>query len=199
MAVEGRPNVVEGTIIRTARATVMFCAAGSGLLALASGLVLWDTWSHKEGEFLLPFHLAKDSLFTSFVVILCLIGGVGCLIAFGYQSLFPHQLIFGEEVLQVIRTGILGRRVTTQIPYANIAGVTCEREAHGFRVLRVGIELHRSDAPGTYTRGQDFLNKEKSTRELYLPGFFAAGPEEIARQIADRCQRSTPAQADKPT
>jgi hypothetical protein len=43
MAVEGSPNVVEGTIIRTARSTVMLCAAGSGLLALGSGLVLWDT------------------------------------------------------------------------------------------------------------------------------------------------------------
>jgi|SRR5712692_4845529 len=133
MVVEGSPNVVEGTIIRTARGTVILCAAGSGLLALAAGFVLWDTWSHKEGEYLLPFHLAKDSLVTSFVVILCLVGGAGCLIAFVYQSLFPHRLIFGEEVLQVIRTGLFGPRVTTQIPYANIAAVTCERETYGFR------------------------------------------------------------------
>ena len=93
----------------------------------------------------------------------------------------------------MIRTGIFGQTVTTQIPYANIAGVTCERETYGFRQLRVGIDFQRPDAPGTYARGHDFRKKEKNTRDLYLPGYFRAGPEEIARQIADRCRRNTPA------
>jgi hypothetical protein len=192
MVVDERPSVVEGMIIRTARGTVMLCAVGSGLLALAAGFVLWDTWSHKEGEYLLPFHLAKDSLFTSFVVILSLVGGVGCLIAFAYQSLFPNRLILGDQVLQVVRTGIFGQTVTTQIPYANIARVTCEPETTGFQQLRVGIDLQRPDAPGTYVRGRDLHKKEQNTRDFYLPGFFTAGPEEIARQIADRCQKNTP-------
>jgi hypothetical protein len=188
MSAAESPNVVEGAVIRTALGTVLLCAVGSGLLALASGFVLWDTWTHKDGEYLLPFHLAKDSLFTSFGVILCLIGGAGCLIAFCFQALFPHRLIFGNEVLQVIRTGIFGSTVTAQIPYANIATVTCEREEYGFKQLRVGIDLHRADAPGTYARRQDFRKKDKNSRDLYLPGFFTASPEEIARQIADRCR-----------
>ncbi|HEY7330431.1 MAG TPA: hypothetical protein VH592_22515 [Gemmataceae bacterium] len=191
MSAAESPNVVEGTVIRTALGTVMLCAAGSGLLALASGFVLWDTWTHKDGEYLLPFHLAKDSLFTSFAVILCLIGGAGGLIAFCFQALFPHRLIFGNEVLQVIRTGIFGPTVTAQIPYANIASVTCEREEYGFKQLRVGIDIQRADAPGTYARRQDFRKKNKNERDLYLPGFLAASAEEIAKQIADRCRRST--------
>jgi hypothetical protein len=192
MPVESSPNVVEGTVIRTARETVMLCAAGSGLLGLAAGFVLWDTWGHKEGEYLLPFHLAKDSLFTSFVVGLCLVGGAGCSIAFAYQSLFPHLLIFGEEVMQVIRTGMFRRTVTTQIPYAGIARVTCEPEEYGFRQLQVGIDLHRPVAPGTFARGHDFSKKEENIRDVYLPSFFTAGPEELARLIADRCKKTIP-------
>ncbi len=191
MSAAESPSVVEGPVIRTALGTVLLCAAGSALMALAAGFVLWDTWGHKEGEHLLPFHLAKDSLFTSFVVLLCLIGGTGCLIAFAHQALFPHQLIFGNEVLQVIRTGLFGQRVTAQIPYANIASVSCEREEYGFRQLRVGIDVHQPDAPGTFARGQAFLKKESNARDLYLPSFFTASPEEIARQIVGRCQNNT--------
>ena len=193
MPVEGVPNVVEGMVIRTARETVILCAVGSGLLALAAGFVLWDTWGHKEGEYVLPFQLAKDSLFTSFVVGLCLFGGAGCSIAFAYQSLFPHLLIFGDEVMQVIRTGMFGRTVTTQIPYANIARVTCEPEEYGFRQLQVGIDLHRPVAPATYGRRHDFSKTDENIRDVYLPNFFTAGPEEIARLIAGRCKKDVPA------
>jgi hypothetical protein len=193
MPVQERPNVAEGPIIHTDRSTVVACAIGSGLLALAAGVQLWDTWGHKEGEYLLPFHLAKDSLFTSFVVILCLVGGAGCLIAFTYKSLFPPQLIFGDEVLQVIRTGMLTRSVTAQVPYANIASVMCEREEYGFKQLRVGIDLHSPNAPGTYPSVQELRKKDETIRDLYLPGFLIGGPEEIARQIAARCRKNIPA------
>jgi len=189
MAVEKSPSVVKGTVIRTALGRVVVCAVGSGLMAAAAGLVLWDTWGHQEGEYLLPFHLAKDSLFTSFVVGLCLVGGAGCAIAFTIQSLFPHRLVFGDEVLQVIRAGIFGQSVITQVPYSNIASVTCEAEEHGFNQLQVGIDLCRPVAPETYAWGEDLRNKVENTRDLYLPGFFTAGAEEIARQIAERCRQ----------
>jgi hypothetical protein len=193
MPVEGVPPVVEGMVIRTARETVVLCAVGSGLLGLAAGFVLWDTWGHKEGEYVLPFHLAKDSLFTSFVVGLCLFGGVGCSIAFAYQSLFPYLLIFGDEVMQVVRMGIFGRTVTTQIPYANIARVTCAPEEYGFRQLQVGIDLRRPVAPATYARRNDFNKTDENTRDVYLPTFFTAGAEEIARLIAERRKKDIPA------
>ena len=192
MPVEGIPNVVEGVVIRTARETVISCAVGSGLLALAAGFVLWDTWGHQDGEHVLPFQLAKDSLFTSFVVGLCLFGGAGCAIAFAYQSLFPHVLIFGDEVMQVIRTGMFGQTVTTQIPYTNIARVTCEPEEHGFKQLQVGIDLRRPVAPAAYARRNDFSKRDENTRDVYLPNFFTASPEEIVRMIAERCKTKLP-------
>ena len=105
MAVEEPPKVVTGTVIRTSRGTLLFLCACSGLLAFAAGFVLWDTWGHGEAEHVLPFQLAKDSLHTSFAFVLCVVGGVGCLIVLAYKCLFPHQLVLGDEVLQLIRTG----------------------------------------------------------------------------------------------
>jgi hypothetical protein len=172
---------------------VILCCVGSGLLAFASGSVLWDTWSHKDGEYLLPFHLAKDSLFTSFTVGLCLLGGAGCFVAFAFQALFTHQLILGQEVLQVTRAGLSGRTVTLQVPYANIAAVACERETYGFKQLRVGLDLRDPLSEGTYVRGYDFHKKEKEARDAYLPGFLAVGPEELAQRIAERCGKNEPA------
>jgi hypothetical protein len=192
MPVEGIPKVVEGMVIRTARETVILCAVGSGLLALSNGFVLWDTWGHKDGEYVLPFHLAKDSLFTSFVVGLCLFGGTGCAIAFTYQSLFPHMLICGDEVMQVIRTGMFGQRVTTQIPYADIARVACELEDQGFKQLRVGIDLRRPVSPAAYARRHDFSKRDETIRDVYLPNFFTASPQEIVGLIADRCKNFMP-------
>jgi hypothetical protein len=186
------PEPVQGMAIGTSRGTLLFFALCSGLLGFAAGFVLWDTWSHKEAEYVLPFHLAKDSLHTSFVVVLCLLGGVGCFIAFLCQSLFPRQLVLGEEVLQVTRTRGLGPTVETQVPYANIAAVACEREPYGFRQLRVGIDLLRPDAAGTYPCRRDSGKKDKSGRDLYLPGFLTASPEEVARLLAERCKKKAP-------
>lgn len=189
MATDGKPSVIQGTLIPTACGMLVLCCLGSGLLAFAAGFVLWDTWSHKDGEYLLPFHLAKDSLFTSFPVVLCLLGGAGCFVAFAFQTLFTHQLILGDEALQVTRAGIGGRKVTMHVPYANIAAVTCERETYGFKQLRVGIDLREPGAEGTYARGHDFQKKEKDERDLYLPTFLTERPDQIAERIAERCRR----------
>jgi hypothetical protein len=167
----------------------LFLCVCSGLLGFAAGFTLWDTWGHREGEHILPFHLAKDSLHTSFAVALCVLGGVGCLIVLAYKFLFPHQLILGEDVLQVIRTGLFGQTVETQVPYANIAVVTCERETYGFRQLQVVIDLVNLGAPGTYSCSRDFGQKNKNGRDLYLPSFFQDGPEEITRLIEERCRK----------
>jgi hypothetical protein len=181
--------VVRGTVIRTSRGTLLFLCACSGLLAFAAGFVLWDSWGRADGKHVLPFQLARDSLHTAFAFGLCVLGGVGGLIILGYRSLFPQQFILGEEVLQVIRTGPFGPTVQMQVPYANIAAVVCEREGHGFERLCVGIDLHRLDAPGTYARRCDLGDKDKTGRNLYLPSFFTAGPEEIARLIEERCRK----------
>lgn len=188
MAGEKSPCIVKGTVVWTDIGMVLAYAIGSGLLALAAGVVLWDTWSHQDGEYLLPFHLAKDSLFTSFVVGMCLVGGSGCAIAFLCQSLFPQRLVLGEEVLQVIR----GQTVLTQVPYSNIARVTCEEEEYGSRQLQVGIDLCQPDAPGMYAPGEDFRKKEENIRDVSLPGQLTTGPEEIARQIVARCKPNAP-------
>src|SRR5207253_3020386 len=65
------PRRVQGVVIDTSRGALFFFALCAGVLGFAAGFVIWDTWSHQEGEYALPFHLAKDSLFTSFVVVLC--------------------------------------------------------------------------------------------------------------------------------
>jgi hypothetical protein len=166
VAVEETPKAVGGTVIRTSRSSLLFLCACSGLLAFAAGFVLWDTWSHEEGKQLLPFQLAKDSLLTSFAFVLCVFGGAGCLVAFGYKFLFPHQLIFGEEVLRVIRTGLSGTTVETQVPYAAIAAVACEPEGHGSQRVVVGIDLHRVEAPGIYSCRREFGTKDKTGRHL---------------------------------
>jgi hypothetical protein len=77
--------------------------------------------------------------------------------------------------------------VILQVPYANIAQVICEREAYGFKQLRVGVDLHRPTDPSTFARGQKLSRKDPDSRDLHLPTFFTAGPEEIAREIARRC------------
>jgi hypothetical protein len=142
----------------------------------------------------LPFRLAKDSLFTSFAVGLCLLGGTGCFIAFLCQALFPKQVILGDEVLQVTRSRGCST-VETQIPYANIAAVACERQNDGSRQLRVGIDLQSPNAAGTYSSVYDFAKKDDG-RDLYLPGSLTASPEEIARLLTERCKKSDAASRD---
>jgi hypothetical protein len=183
------PKPVQGIVIETSRGTLVLLALGLGLFGFANGFVLWDSWSHKDAGFVLPFHLAKDSLFTSFVVALCTFGGVACFIALVCRALFPKRLILGDEVLQVTRPSGTGSTVETQLPYANIAAVACERETYGFRQMRIGIDLIRPDAAGTYSRTHDFGTKDKDGRDLYLPEFLAASPEEIARLLTERCNK----------
>jgi hypothetical protein len=173
-------------IIRTSRSQLLFLCVCSGLLGFAAAFILWDTWGHRDGGHILPFQLAKDSLHTSFAVVLCAFGGVGCMIALAYTWLFPQQLILGEEVLQVIRTGLLGPTVETQIPYANIAAVMCERETHGFGTVLVGIDLHGLGVSGTYSSRSDFGQKNRNGRDYYLPRFLTVEPEAIARLIEER-------------
>jgi hypothetical protein len=187
------PQPVQGEVFATSRGMLIFLALGSLLLGLASGFVLWDTWSHDDTGYVLPFHLAKDSLFTSFVVGLGAFGGIGCFIAFLCQSFFPKQLIFGEEVLQVVRPKASGSIVETQVPYRNIAAVACEREDDGSRQLRVGIDLLDPAAPGTYSCRDDFGKKAEIGRDLILPGYLTVGPEEIARLLMERCKKKTAA------
>lgn len=183
------PFPVQGIVIETARGTAVLVALGFGLLGLASGFVLWDTWSHKEGEYVLPIHLAKDSLLTSFIVGLCLLGGIGCFIAFLCRALFPTKLTLGDEVLQLARQRAAGSTVDIQLPYSNLAAVTCEREPGGFGQLRVGIDFVSPDAPGTYPHPFVLGKKEKGTRDLYLPGLLTESPDEIARLILERCMK----------
>jgi hypothetical protein len=182
------PKVVEGTVIRTSRSELLFLGACSGLLAFAAAFLLWDTWGHENGRHILPFQLAKDSLLTSFAVVLCGVGGVGCTIALAYKGLFPHRLVLGKEVLQVVRTGLLGPTVETQVPYANIAVVLCEGDTQGFGEVRIGIDLHCLSAPGTYSSRSDFGRKDRNGRDWYLPRFLRAEPKEIARLIEERRQ-----------
>jgi hypothetical protein len=181
------PKPVQGVLIDTSRITLVFVALCLGLFGFASGFVLWDTWSHKDGEFVLPFHLAKDSLHTNFGVALGLFGGIGCFIALLCQALFTRQLILGQEVLQVTRQRGGNSTVEMQVPYANIAAVVCERETHGFGQRRVGVDLISPDAAGNYSRGFDLGTKDKGSRDLYLPGFLTASPEKITRLLIERC------------
>jgi hypothetical protein len=189
VAIQQTPNVVGGTVIRTSHGTLLLLCACSGLLAFAAGFVLWDSWGHGDGEHVLPFQLPKDSLHTSYPFVLGVLGGVGCLIGFAYKCLFPHQLILGEEVLQVTQRGVFGPTVETQVPYANIAAVTCEPVGDGSQRLGVGIDLRCLGAPGTYSCRRDFGERDKNGRDLYLPSLFTAGPEEIARLIEERCRK----------
>ncbi len=184
------PGLVSGTVINTSRGTVVFLAICAGLLGFVAGFVFWDSWSHEEGEYVLSFHLSSQSLFTFFTVGLCAVGGVGCFIGLLCRSVFTKQLILGENVLQIIRTSFLGSTVETQIPYTNIAAVTCEKEANGFGQLQVGIDLRSVHAPGTYSSRGDFAKAEKDDRDLYLPGFLVIGPEEIARLLLELCKQN---------
>jgi hypothetical protein len=168
-------------------------ALGLGLFGFASGFVLWDTWSHKDSGFVLPFHLAKDSLFTSYTLALCTFGGLGCFIGLLCRSIFPKRVILGEDVLQVVRPGSAGSIVETQVPYANIATVACERERNGLERMRIGIDLVNPDAAGTYSRSRDFDIPDRDGRDLYLPEFLAASPQEIARLLTERCSKKTSA------
>jgi hypothetical protein len=189
MTYEDAPKLVQGIVIDSSRSTQVLLALCLGVFGFASGFVLWDSWSHKDAGFVLPFHLAKDSLFTSFTVALCAVGGVGCFIGLLCRSFFPKRLILGEDVLQVVRPGRAGSIVETQVPYANIAAVACEREEYGFKQMRVGIDLVSRDAVGTYSRGHAFDRQEKDGRDLNLPEFLAASPEDIARLITERCRK----------
>ncbi len=188
MASAETPKVVEGTIIRTSRTELLSLCVCSGLLAFAAAFILWDTWSHRDGDSILPFQLAKDSLHTSFAVVLCALGGLGCMIALAYKGLVPQQLILGAEALQVIRTGFHGPMVETQIPYANIAAVTCEKVTHGFGEMLVGIDLYCLGMSGTYSSRSDFGQKNRNGRDCYLPRFLTVGPEELALLIEERRQ-----------
>jgi hypothetical protein len=183
------PQPVQGIVVETSRGTLVCFALGLGLLGFASGFTLWDSWSHRDAGFVLPFHLAKDSLFTSFVVGLCAFGGVGCFFGLLYQALFPRQLVLGEDVLQVTRQSGSGSTVETQVAYANIAVVACEREPGGLRRQQIGIDLISPDAAGTYSSRHNFGKKVQDVRDLYLPEFLNASPEEIARLLMERCNK----------
>jgi hypothetical protein len=86
--------------------------------------------------------------------------------------------------------------VETQLPYANIAAVACARETQSFGQMRVGIDLVSPDAVGTYSRQFDLGKKDKSSRDLYLPGFLTVSPEEIARLLMERCNKKDDARGD---
>jgi len=189
VAAKEPPEPVQGNVIETSRGTQVLLALGLGLFGFASGFVLWDTWSHKDSGFVLPFHLAKDSLFTTYTLALCTFGGVGCFIGLLCRSLFPKQVILGEDVLRVVRPGSAGSIVVTQVPYANIATVACEREPYGVKRMRIGIDLVSPDAAGTYSRSREFDSQDRDGRDLYLPEFLAASPEEIARLLTERCRK----------
>jgi hypothetical protein len=99
-------------------------------------------------------------------------------------------VILGDDVLQVVRPRGEGSIVETQVPYANIATVACEREPYGFRQLRVGIDLVSRDSAGTYSRSHEFDSQDRDGRDLYLPEFLAASPEEIARLLTELCRKN---------
>jgi hypothetical protein len=179
---------VQGRVIETDRGKLLLLSLGSGVFGAANAFVFWDSSSHKDGEYRLPFHLAKDSLFTWFVVGLCAFGGVGCFFLFLCQAFLPRKLILGDDVLQVTRPR--GSTVETQVPYANIAAVAVERETDGSKRLRVGIDLIDALAPGTYSSSRDFGRKAVLGRDLFLPESLTAGPEEIARLLAEKCQKN---------
>lgn len=187
MSEQQPPSPVPGTVIDTARGAVVFYPLCMGVFGLANGFVLWDSWGRKDGEYLLPFHLAKDSLFTWFVVGLGAVGGLAGCVAFLCRALFPERLILGEDVLQVTRPG--AATVESQVPYSNIATVACEPEYEGTRHLQVGIDLIDPDAAGTYSRRRDFHKKVKGMRDLYLPTSLAESPQTIADILAEKCKK----------
>lgn len=188
------PEPVHGLIIATARVKLVGLALGLGLLGFASVFVLWDSGVHADADLILPFRLAKDSLFTWFVTGMCAFGGVLCCMGLLTRALFPRRLVLGEDVLQV-----LGPRgtVETQVPYSNIATVVCESQPHGLGGPQIGLDLVRPDAPGTYSRVHDLMaGRHPEIRDIYLPESLELGAAEIVRLLAERRLRGQASSGD---
>jgi len=187
LAEQQPPSPVPGTVIDTSRGTLVFYALCLGVFGFLSGFVLWNSWGQKEGEGLLPFQLAKDSLFSWFLVGLGAFGGLAGCVACLCRAVFPERLILGDDVLQVTRPG--AATVDAQVPYSNIATVACEQEYQGTRHLQVGIDLIDPDAAGTYARRRDLRKKVKGMRDLYLPTSLTESPQRIADLLAEKCNK----------
>lgn len=186
------PEIAQGTVIRASYGTLVCLCAGCAVLVVVCALLLWDTWGHEHGEHILPFALGKQSLHSSFGAVLGVFGGSVCAIMFASMCLFPHRLILGDEVLQVVRPRWLGSTVELQVPYANIESVTCERVEHGLGQLRLGIDLHDRDATGTYSRKRHFGDRNKDGHDFYVDGIFTLGMPEVAGLIEERRRRPSP-------
>jgi hypothetical protein len=182
------PEPVQGLVIATARGKLVALTLALGFIGFASAFVLWDSGTRSDTDLILPFRLAKDSLFTWFVVGMCAFGGVLSCIGLFVRVLFPSQLVLGEDALQV-----LGPRgtVETQVRYANIATVTCEPQPQGFDGPRVGLNLVRWNAPGTYSRKYNLTaERHPEICDIYLPESLERGAEEIVRLLAERRPRT---------
>lgn len=177
------PDPVHGLVIATARSKLVGLALGLGLLGFASAFTLWDSGSHADSDLILPFRLAKDSLFTWFATGMCAFGCVPCCIGLLVRALFPRRLVLGEHVLQV-----LGSRgtVETQVPYSNIATIACEPQPHDLDGPQIGLDLVHPDAPGTYSRVYDLAARtHPEIRDLYLPESLELGAAEIVRLLLE--------------
>ena len=181
------PDPVDGLTIATARGKLVGLALGLGSLGFACAFVLWDSGAHADANLVLPFRLAKDSLFTWFATGMCAFGGVLCGLGLLTRALLPRRLVLGEAVLQVLGPG---GTVETQVPYSNIATVACESQPGGFDGPQIGLDLARPDAPGTYSRVYNLLaGRHPGVRDVYLPESLELGAAEIVRLLEERRPR----------
>jgi hypothetical protein len=188
------PEPVPGVVIATARGKLVGLALGLGLLGFASAFVLWDSGSHADADLIMPFRLAKDSLFTWFVTGMCAFGGILSCIGLLARALFPRRLVLGEHVLQVL--GPKGT-VETQVPYENIATIVCEPQPHDIGGPQIGLDLVRPDAPGTYSRVYRLAARtDPETRDIYLPESLELGAAEIVRLVTERRVKKHAANGD---
>ena len=179
------PEAIDGRTIPASKLKLLGMFAACVFFFLVCGYAFYERWMLDEGEGILPFRL------TWWGSILCGIGfliGVGGMIAFPIELLWPKQLIVGDDAFQLVRQWRAGPEVELHIPYANIQEVIYEKRDDN---MQLGIDLHDTEDADTYAKGANDLKQlKKKGRDYVLDGGYTMSLKEIAK-LLDKKQRKS--------
>jgi hypothetical protein len=172
---------VAGDVIPRSTAKMVGGIAFTAIIFVAALFIIWAYFTGFELG--LPSASVQVNWLGAFLAFVGVVLAPLIILGLGFMLLTNRRIVLGSDRLQVLQRLGGADKVTTQIPYRNIANLACDTD-EGARFL--GIDLVNVDDGETFATDSNFA-REKSTYGWHFRVF--GGYQKDVRTIHDMLAR----------